>query len=115
MKAINIGTNIVSTPMSRSMMIDLSDRQPCWYANLEDKSPRSKAKWVVGVKKIGEDDKEYSFKISKAGDVTDDGFWTYASSIDFAVLLIEKYKDGGKTSVASWVKDGCPGFVKRGK
>jgi hypothetical protein len=116
MKAINISTNNMGTTMNRSLIIDLSDRQPCWYANLEDKSPRSKAKWVVGVKKAGdEDDEEYSFKVSKAGDVKDDGFWTYASSVDFAVKLIDTYKDGGKSAVVKWVKDGCPGFVKRGK
>ena len=114
MKAVNISTNTMATAVNRSM-VDLSDRQPCWYANLEDVSPRNKAKWVVGVKNPTEDDEECSFKISKAGDVADEGFWSWASSIDFAVMLIEKYKDGGKSVVFSWVKNGCPGFTKRGK
>lgn len=109
MKAININTNVGLA------VVDLSDKQPCWYAILEDRSPRSKAKWVIGVKRSAGKDEEYSFKISKAIDVTDDGFWNYASSVDFAINLIDKYKNIGKSEVIKWVEDGCPGFVKRSK
>ena len=62
-------------------------------------------KW--GIKKAREDKEEYSFKASKAGDVTDDEFWSYITSPDFAVELIESYKRGGKAAVANWVKNGC--------
>ncbi len=115
MRAINIGKKNMNVSVGRSLVIDLSDRQPCWYANLEDKVPRSKAKWVVGVKKPGsEEDEEYSFKVSKLGSVKDDKFWTHASSEGFALKLIDTFKDGGKSAVIGWVKDGCPGFTKRG-
>lgn len=114
MKTINIGTNTIGISMSRSM-VDLSDRQPCWYATLEDQSQRNKAKWIVGVKKADEVKKECSFEIFKIGDVSDDGFWAYVSSADFAVKLIEKYRNDGKPAITSWIKDGCPGFIKRGK
>jgi hypothetical protein len=112
MKAINIGTNNMTTINKKS--IDLTDRQPCWYANFKDSSSRTKAKWIVGVKKTNEDKDEYSFKVSKAGDVSDDEFWNYASSENFAIKLIEKFKDGGKSAVSRWIKDGCPRFTKRG-
>ena len=112
MKAINIGTGNMTTVNRKS--IDLTDRQPCWYANFENDTTRAQAKWVVGVKRIDEDDEEYSFKVSKAGDVTDDEFWNYTRSEGFAIKLLDTYKDGGKSAVSKWVKDGCPGFIKRG-
>jgi len=112
MKAINIGTNNMTT---NRKSIDLTDRQPCWYANFESGTSRNKAKWAVGVKRNDEDDDEYSFEVSKAGDTSDEGFWSYASSEDFAIKLIDLFKEGGKSAVSRWVKDGCPGFTKRGK
>lgn len=99
MKAINIGKKTVATQS------DPEDRQPCWYANLENHSSRKKAKWVVGVKKEDkEKNQEYSFKLSKVGDVEDDKFWAYASSVDFALKIISIFKSKGKSGLAEWVK-----------
>jgi hypothetical protein len=109
MRAINIKKNQMSTSMNKSMtkVIDLSDRQPCWYANLECKSDKSKSKWTVGVKVPGEDKDEFSFKVSSAGDANDEKFWLHVSSAEFAIELINQFKIGGKTAVDGWVKGGC--------
>lgn len=111
MRAINIKknnmNNSIPATIASTAAVDLTDRQPCWYANLEDGSDRLKAKWVVGVKKAGQDPEEHSFKASKAGDVTDDEFWAYITSPDFAIELIELFKRDGKKAVTNWVKNGC--------
>lgn len=108
MKAINIKKNKMSASMNKNQnrAIDLTDRQPCWYAVLEEKSDRSKSKWVVGMKEYGSKD-EYSFKISKTGDVTDEKFWAYISSEDFAIELLGLFRNGGEIAVANWVRNGC--------
>ena len=95
MKAINLGKTMSS--------IDITDKQPCWYATLESVSSRSKAKWVVGVKREDKNNQEYSFKISKLGDVYDEDFWTDKTSKDFAIKLIEKFKSGGKEALKEWL------------
>ncbi len=62
MKTINIGAALRKTNIP--LITDISDKQPCWYANFKDVSPRSKAKCVVGIKDIdSEKNKEYSFKV----------------------------------------------------
>lgn len=103
MKAININTS----KSMQSSLVDLSDRQPCWYANLENGTDRKKAKWIIGVKNSDENKNEHSFKLSNAGDVYDDEFWNYSSSADFAAKIIDLFRNGGETSVDSWIKNGC--------
>lgn len=110
MKAINIKKNQMNASMSRgNRPIDLSNRQPCWYANLECKDGKEKAKWTIGLKRPGEDRYECSFKVSKAGDVNDEVFWDYISSSAFAIKLLDLFKDNGKSAIDEWVKNGCPG------
>ena len=105
MKAINIKTSHVSMPTPK-IQVDITDRQPCWYANLENGTERSKAKWVVGVKKSGdEENDEYSFKVSRVGDPSDDKVWAYATSPDFAVEIIEIFRQGGKSAILKWLKE----------
>jgi len=83
------------------------DRQPCWYADMEQASKRKDYRWKVGRKHDGKND-EYSFKISKAGDVSDERFWQHATGVDFATELIDLFKNGGSRAVKDWVKQGCP-------
>ena len=111
MKAINIGTKEVDTQNSeeiQQVMIDNDgNRQPCWYANFEfDGQDRDEAQWKVGVKQE-EGSHEYSFKLTKAGDVENEIFWSIATSADFAIKLLALYRNG-KQSVNEWVKSGCP-------
>jgi len=86
--------------------IDIEDKQPCWYADMERGDSRD-YRWKVGCKHDGKDE-EYSFKISKAGDVDDDEFWTRATGVDFATELIDLYRQGGQRAVKEWIKNGCP-------
>jgi len=106
MKAVNLKKNSMNS-ISYNNQIDLSDRQPCWYANTENLEDRHSAKWIVGLKESGEKKEEYSFKISDAGDVLDEGFWIYATSQDFAVRLIALFKNSGQLGVSGWITSGC--------
>jgi len=101
-KVVNIKSMNTSTP------VDIADRQSCWYVNLENIRDRSKTQWVVGVKKDTGEKSEYTFKLSEAKDVYDDVFWNYGTSKDFAIKLISLFRNGGKSSVTSWIKSGCP-------
>lgn len=83
------------------------EKQPCWYADIEQASKRKDYKWKVGCKQDGKTE-EYSFKISKAGDVTNGDFWTRATGIDFATELIDLFREGGQKSVKDWIRNGCP-------
>lgn len=110
MKTINIKNTVMPSPgtvINISRGFDPDEKQPCWYANLNIDEGRNEAAWTVGVKREGEDSVEYSFRLSKAGDVNDDEFWKYITSPDFAVALIDLFRVGGEKAVASWVKNGC--------
>ena len=92
MKAINITSNTIKPRENHnSMVVDISDKQPCWYANFTfDGEDREEAYWTVGLKNIQEDNKnEYSFKLLKAGNVDSDIFWHKATSSNFAIKLLE--------------------------
>jgi hypothetical protein len=82
---------------------DEVDKYPCWYANIKRSEKRNDCKWEVGCNYDGKSD-EYSFKISKIGDIKNDKFWNYVTSEDFAVKLIDLYKNGGQKNIKNWVK-----------
>lgn len=90
-----------------STKINVEDKQPCWYADIEQASKRKDYRWKVGCKCDGKTD-EYSFKISKAGDVNNNDFWQRVTGIDFATELIDLFRDGGQKSIKEWIKNGCP-------
>lgn len=94
------------TPI-RPAFQDDDERHPCWYADLESGDKRKDYKWKVGCKHQGQTD-EYSFKVSKAGDINDDKTWNKLIGVDFAVELINKFKTGGTNEVKKWIKNGCP-------
>lgn len=87
--------------------IPVEDKQPCWYADIEQATKKKDYKWKVGCKKGGKTE-EYSFKISNAGDVNNSDFWQRATGIDFATELIDLFRDGGQKSIKEWIKNGCP-------
>ena len=105
MKTLNskAGSFISAIPL----LTNNEDRQPCWYADMERGGNRQDYKWTVGRKYDGQVD-EYSFSISKAGDIGNDDFWDRATGLDFATDLIDLFKDGGQKSVKKWIKSGCP-------
>ncbi len=107
MKALNIGTEEIEENKTIADK-DFYSRQPCWYANFDfDGGDRDDAQWKVGLKDE-QDAHEHSFKLSKAGDVEDETFWTFATSASFAIKLISLYRIGNQKSVNDWVKKGCP-------
>ena len=85
-------------------MIDLSGRQPCWYANLEDGKNKNKAKWIVGIKDEGEK-REYKFRVARIGDTSDQEFWAWATSLEFATEIMEVFKKGEKDALVAWIKE----------
>ena len=89
------------------LMTNDEDRQPCWYADMERGPKRTDYKWKVGRKHDGRVD-EYEFSISKAGDVNDNEFWGRATGLDFALELIDLFKNGGQNYVKKWIKNRCP-------
>ena len=89
------------------LVIDIEEKQPCWYADMEKGISRKEYKWKVGCKHDGKVE-EYSFKISKAGNVDDDNFWARATGVDFAAELIKLFREGGQRSVKDWITNGCP-------
>lgn len=99
MKTLNSGKEL-PIPMGH---FDEIDKYPCWYANMKRGKKRKDYKWEVGYNYNGKSD-EYSFKISKIGDVDDNKFWNHVTSEDFAIELIELYKNGGQKNIKNWIK-----------
>jgi len=108
MKTANIRNAVSSSTMPRAAPASFNpeEKQPCWYANLELGDDREAAKWIVGVKKEGEDNVEHSFYLSSAGDIKDNSFWDYAVSLKFAVRLVDVFRSGGHAGVKGLVSDG---------
>lgn len=85
-------------------MIELDDRQPCWYANLDDANNKNKAKWVVGVK--GQEDvEECKFRVLRIADPQNDMSWRWATSFECAQKLMDIFKNGGKSALLQWIKN----------
>lgn len=103
MKTINIKGTIVPV----AMPLNPEDKQPCWYAILNNRDNRSKAMWVVGVKEERGSKREYSFKLARAGEVDNKNFWQRATSQDFAIELINLFRAGRSKAVEGWVNNGC--------
>lgn len=104
MKAINIKS--VSFKKAKFPMND-SDVTPCYYAKLEKADKRKEWKWTLGCK-FGDVKEKYSFKLSKIADITDESNWTRFISAEFAIELIELFRNGGEPTVKEWIKIGCP-------
>jgi len=100
MKTININAADEANPIP----LEPEDKQPCWYANFSDHEDRTQSTWTVGVKRLSESKREYSFKPCMVGDVTDDTFWRHTTSSDFAIGLIDLFRDGGEHAVVKWIK-----------
>jgi hypothetical protein len=68
---------------------------PCWYACLENKDNISKIRWKLGVT-FDIYGKEYSFDISKLGDLSDKKFLKKVTSAEFAIKILDLYKKDSK-------------------
>jgi hypothetical protein len=106
MRVANIKTGSLSE--TKLKYVDL-ERMPCTYVELERAEKRKDWKWKVGCKFFGAaNDVEYSFKVSKAGDTDNEKFWLRTTGVDFAVELIDVFRDGGERAVKEWISNGCP-------
>ena len=91
----NTGGKVVVASSLMKVPLDISDRQPCYYANSSKENGR--LVWKVGVD--SEDSDEHAFEMD---DVPEH------KSERFACSLLDVYKKGGKEAVEDWLKNGCP-------
>ena len=91
MKAININKNALSVYHS-GKLADMTERQPCWYVNFD----KENKKWVIGVKSSGVPKIEHSFPATDSS----------ISSPDFAVELIDVFRESGEEGVKELMKEG---------
>jgi hypothetical protein len=84
-----------------------TDRQPCWYVQVEKAEEQKDYSWKVGVKGNAHSE-EHEFKFSEIGKSNDTETWNLASSPNFPFNILEKFKIGGKKAVKDWFKNGCP-------
>ena len=107
MRTLNVKAGSLHSVPKTTASSFTDDKQPCWYADMERADKKKDYKWKVGCKHEGKTE-EYSFKLSKAGDVNDDKFWQRATDVDFALQLIDMFKQGGAKAIRAWIKNGCP-------
>ena len=74
--------------------IDICDKQPCWYVKIENEGDREDAKWTVGVKEDGEKPVELEVEAVRLGDVSNDEFWNHFVSYEFALTLLDTFRNG---------------------
>jgi len=95
MRTINRGQGVIedtTTLTARSPLVDLVDRHPCWYADYV----KEDATWKIGVKNQDEgEDEEYTL-IVDSNDVS-------TRSLNFALKLIDIFKEGGTQAIKKWV------------
>jgi len=81
---------------------------PCYFAEIEKSDKRKNWLWKIGCKRENENSEETSFKISKFGDVNDENMWRKLTNLDFAIMLINIYKENGEVGIKKWIKDNNP-------
>lgn len=77
--------------------VDLTERQPCWYADCVEED--GQMVWKVGLK-----DQESNEEFVFAADPNDES----QRSLKFATRLMEVFKEGRSKGVEDWLKNGCP-------
>jgi len=101
MRTLNMKSNKNTdfTPWAIKKVRDVSDKHPCWYVKIESDGEREDAKWIVGVKEDGEKPIELEVMASKLGDVRNEEFWNHFISYEFAITLMDTFKNGGVKEV----------------
>lgn len=113
MRTINSNTNELfsdledgSITIAATVVVD-SDRQPCWYVQVDRAEKQKDHSWKVGVKGNTHNE-EHEFKFSEISKSNDMETWNIVNSPNFPFKLLEKFKVGGKKAVKDWFKNGCP-------
>lgn len=105
MKTVNIKTK--NSVLKAKLLLSSDDKAPCYFTKVEKSEKRKDWKWSVGVKYL-DNNEEFSFKMLKIGDTSDEKLWKRITSVDFAIELIDLFRDGGELAVKTWLKNGCP-------
>lgn len=91
--------------ISHSLVLDIEGRQPCWYVNLGESNGIKI--WVVGCKYDGQSD-EYIFELSGVADLSDASSIEHATGKDFAIKLLDTFRQGGSEAIKKWISNSCP-------
>ena len=65
----------------------IEDRQPCWYVNFDNEEK----KWIAGVKGIN-DAQEIEILCSNIGNIDNQEFLSFITSIDTAIFILNQYR-----------------------
>lgn len=95
-KSKDTGGKVIAVSAVMKVPTDVSDRQPCYYANSSQEN--GKLIWRVGIDNEDQSD-EHTFEMD---DVKEN------KSERFACTMLDLYKKGGKKAVEDWLKNGCP-------
>ena len=93
MKTLNMG---VKKEISVARILDVTDRQPCWCARLDTEG--FDPKWIISVK-IENENIEHEFSLPNISHKQ----FNYMLSYDFAMKLIETFRNHGTYKVMEWV------------
>lgn len=99
MKVINFNKSMLAG-VRNSINVGDDGSSPCWYVNREDDE------WIVGVAYPGGDSDEYSLKQPLSG--KNKKLASRMLEENFALDLLDTFKDGGQRAVEEWVKKNCP-------
>lgn len=106
MKVANIKAGSLTSAKTKQSF-DSIFMQPCYYANIEKSEKRKDWMWIVGCRRENEPSDEFSFKMSKLGDVNDDQLWKVITGSEFAIRLISIYRNNGQAGVRQWIRNNC--------
>ena len=110
MKVANIKAGSV-TSTNAKQSFDSIFMHPCYYAEIEKGDKRRNWIWKIGCKRENDKSDEMCVKIYKFGDVNDDKTWQRLTGAEFAVLLIDTYRDEGEAGIKRLVKDNSPQVI----
>ena len=81
------------------------DKYPCWYADLEKGDTLDEYYWRIGCVS-SEKKSECIVKFVDIGDINDRSFIKKMFGAEFALKLINLYKEGGEALIVDWVNKG---------
>lgn len=104
-KLETIAEEKVSTTNTKISKYRMTDKYPCWYADLEKGDTLDKYYWRVGCVSE-EEESECVIKLVDIGDISNKEFLKKMFSSDFPLKLLDLFKKGGEESVMDWISKG---------
>ncbi|MFA5023338.1 MAG: hypothetical protein WC523_00075 [Patescibacteria group bacterium] len=107
MKVANIksGTLTHSSTINSKINMDHLYMKPCYFADIERAEKRKDWVWRIGCKYENKKNEDFSFKMYKFGDVTDEKTWLYITSAAFAIVLIDTYRKDGEEGIRQIIRN----------